>query len=66
MSGLPAQKVAGYHTGDRRLGWQLGPHLTFSLAGQNLLQPSHLEFGGDPGPLVAIKRSVYAKLVWRG
>jgi hypothetical protein len=35
-----------------------------SIAGQNLLQPHHAEFGISPGPNVLIKRSVYAKLVW--
>jgi len=64
-SALPAQLVKGYESADIRLGWHVAEHLEFSVVGQNLLQPSHVEFGGDPGPLVGIKRGAYAKLVWR-
>jgi iron complex outermembrane receptor protein len=63
-SALPAQLVTAYQTGDVRLGWHLGEHWEFSAVGQNLLQPFHPEFGGDPGPLVGIKRSAYAKITW--
>jgi iron complex outermembrane recepter protein len=66
---LPAQGVRSYSTADVRLGWHVGVGdagvLDFSLLGQNLLQPSHVEFGGDPGPLVGIKRSVYGKITWK-
>ena len=62
---LPAQGVGAYSTADVRLGWHLGEGLDFSVVGQNLLRPSHAEFGGDPGPLVGIKRSVYGKVTWR-
>jgi iron complex outermembrane receptor protein len=64
-SALPAQLVSSYSTADLRLGWHFGEGLDFSVVGQNLLQPSHKEFGGDPGPLVGIKRSVYGKITWR-
>ena len=64
-SALPAQSVRAYSTADVRLGWHVGEGLDFSVVGQNLLQPSHQEFGGDPGPLVGIKRSVYGKMTWR-
>ncbi|MGH9712820.1 MAG: TonB-dependent receptor plug domain-containing protein [Candidatus Acidiferrales bacterium] len=64
VSKLPAQKVAEYQTADVRLGWHFREYLEFSAVGQNLLQPSHPEFGGDPGPLVGIKRSVYGKVTW--
>jgi iron complex outermembrane receptor protein len=63
-SGLSAQGVKGYSTADVRLGWRAGEGLDFSVVGQNLLQPYHYEFGGDPGPLVGIKRAVYAKMTW--
>jgi iron complex outermembrane receptor protein len=62
---LPAQLVSSYSTADLRLGWHFGEGLDFSVVGQNLLQPSHEEFGGDPGPLVGIKRSIYGKITWR-
>jgi iron complex outermembrane receptor protein len=64
-SALPAQSARAYSTVDVRLGWQVGEGLDFSVVGQNLLQPSHEEFGGDPGPLVGIKRSVFAKMTWK-
>ena len=65
QKGLPGQTVKAYSTADVRLGWHLGEHWEFSAVGQNLLQPFHMEFGGDPGPLVGIKRSVYAKVIWK-
>jgi iron complex outermembrane recepter protein len=61
---LPEYGVAAYSTADARLGWDWGEGLDFSVVGQNLLQPSHVEFGGDAGPLVGIKRAVYAKITW--
>jgi iron complex outermembrane recepter protein len=64
-SALPAQAVNAYQTGDIRLGWHLGDHWEFSAVGQNLMQPYHFEFGGDPGPLVGIKRSAFLKVAWR-
>jgi iron complex outermembrane receptor protein len=64
-SALPAQAVGAYSTVDVRLGWHVGEYLDFSVLGQNLLQPHHSEFGGDPGPLVQIKRSIYGKITWR-
>jgi hypothetical protein len=67
---LPAQQVKEYTTGDIHAGWHDVPvkflgfqHLDFSVVGQNLLQPHHVEFGIAPGPNVMIKRGVYAKLV---
>jgi iron complex outermembrane recepter protein len=64
-SALPAQAVGSYTTADLRLGWHVGEGLDFSVVGQNLLEPHHYEFGGDPGPLVGIKRTVYGKMTWR-
>jgi iron complex outermembrane receptor protein len=68
-SALPAQAVGSYSTADVRLGWHVSVRdagmLDFSVLGQNLLEPSHVEFGGDPGPLVGIKRSVYGKITWK-
>jgi iron complex outermembrane receptor protein len=62
--GLPGQAVKAYSTADVRLGWHAGAGFNFSVVGQNLLQPYHNEFAGDPGPLVGIKRAVYAKITW--
>jgi iron complex outermembrane receptor protein len=63
-SQLPEYSVHPYNTADARLGWHPGEGLSFSVVGQNLLRASHPEFGGDPGPLVGIKRSIYANLTW--
>jgi iron complex outermembrane receptor protein len=65
VSSLPAQLVGGYHTVDARVAWHPNRHLELSVTGQNLLQPRHAEYGGDPGPLVGIKRNVFATLTWR-
>ncbi|MGA8152218.1 MAG: TonB-dependent receptor [Terriglobales bacterium] len=64
VSSLPAQAVRGYSTGDVRFGWHLTRELELSVGGQNLLQPHYAAFGGDPGGMVEIKRSVYGKMVW--
>jgi hypothetical protein len=40
------------------------PRFEFSVIGQNLFQPQLAEFGGDPGGLIGIERSVYAKFTW--
>jgi iron complex outermembrane recepter protein len=65
VSTLPAQAVGSYQTADARFGWHMTPELELSVGGQNLLQPHYAQYGGDPGGLVGVKRSVYAKLVWR-
>jgi iron complex outermembrane receptor protein len=64
VSALPAQLVGSYGTADVRLGWRVTRYFGLSLGGENLLQPRHAEFGGDPGGLVGIKRSVYAKITF--
>jgi iron complex outermembrane recepter protein len=63
-SELPEYSVHPYNTADARLGWRFGEGFDFSAVGQNLLRFSHAEFGGDPGPLVGIKRSAYLRLSW--
>jgi iron complex outermembrane recepter protein len=57
--------VPGYETGDARIAWRPAPHFEFAVVGQNLLQPHHFEYGGDPGPLVGIKRSILGSLTFR-
>jgi iron complex outermembrane receptor protein len=65
VSALPAQRVKAYSTADVRIGWLPTKSLEFSISAQNLFQPEHMEFSGDPGPLVGIRRSVYAKITWK-
>jgi iron complex outermembrane receptor protein len=62
---LPYYAVAGYQTGDARFAWRPVSHVEFAVTGQNLLQPHHFEYGGDPGALVGIKRSVFASLMFK-
>lgn len=67
VSSLPFQKVAAYNTADVRFGWHPSHNWDLSLAGQNLLQPRHPEFGSyvftDPLS-VGIDRDIYAKITW--
>ncbi|MFY9531290.1 MAG: TonB-dependent receptor, partial [Candidatus Acidiferrales bacterium] len=65
VSALPAQLVRAYTTADVHFSWRATRSLDLSLVGQNLFQPHHAEFGGDPGPLVGIERSAYAKITWQ-
>lgn len=64
VSSVPNQRVPSYATGDVHFSRRLGGNLELSIAGRNLLQPSHLEYGGTPGPLVGIRRSGYVALTW--
>jgi iron complex outermembrane recepter protein len=65
VSSLPAQLVGAYTTADVRFSWHATRSVDISVVGQNLLQPHHAEFGGDPGPLVGIERSAYIKVTWQ-
>ena len=64
VSALPAQAVKSYSTMDVRVGWRFAEQMELSVVGNNLFQPQHAEFGGDPGGLLGIKRSVYARIIW--
>jgi iron complex outermembrane receptor protein len=64
VSALPAQQVKAYSTMDTQMTWRFA-RLELAVVGQNLLQPTHAEFAGDPGPLVGIKRGIYGKIAWR-
>jgi len=64
VSSVPNQRVPSYSTADVRLSRRLGEHLEIEVVGRNLLQPSHVEYGGSPGPLVGIRRSGYLSLTW--
>jgi iron complex outermembrane receptor protein len=62
---LPAQDVSSYHGADVRLAWHATRQIELSVVGQNLLQPHHAEYGGNPGPNVRAKRNVFAAITWR-
>jgi iron complex outermembrane receptor protein len=58
---LKDSDVPGYTELNGRLGWNVSPHLTLSVSGENLLHAHHVEYpGGD-----AIPRRVLAGLQWR-
>lgn len=64
VSSLVAEAIGSYNTGDARLGWHATRQLEFSVDGNNLLQPHHLEFPNGAGYLADIKRSVFANITW--
>jgi iron complex outermembrane receptor protein len=64
VSALPAQQVGAYVTLDLRVSWPVAKHLTLSVAGQNLTDDHHDEFGHSPPPAVGLRRSVYATVTW--
>ncbi|MFN7999043.1 MAG: TonB-dependent receptor [Bryobacteraceae bacterium] len=64
VSALPGQAVPSYSTGDAQLSWWFLRNFQIALVGRNLFQPWHVEYGGDPGGLVGIRRSAYLKLTW--
>jgi iron complex outermembrane receptor protein len=64
VSALPSFDIPAYSTGDAQVSWRASRQLELSFVGQNLFQPHHYEFSYDPGPLVGMKRSVYAKITW--
>jgi len=60
------QGVRDYARLDARLGWHPLPSLELSLAGQNLAQRRHDEFGPSFTALpTSVPRSFYGKVTWR-
>lgn len=55
--------VPAYTAVDCRFGWKVRRDLELSLIAQNMLDPSHAEFGAAPNRS-EIDRSIFAKLVW--
>ena len=49
VGALPDPEVPGYLELEARLGWRLSNNLELSLAGFNLLDERHPEFGPLPG-----------------
>jgi iron complex outermembrane receptor protein len=64
VSALSALHTASYSTGDARFAWRVTHNYQLAVVGQNLFQPFHYEFPSDPGPNVAVKRSVYGQITW--
>jgi hypothetical protein len=63
-SQLPEYNVHPYSTADARMARRVGEGFDFAIVGQNLLRPTHPEFSEGFGPLVGIKRSIFASIVW--
>ncbi|MDD5035853.1 MAG: TonB-dependent receptor [Methylococcaceae bacterium] len=62
---LSNQQTLAYTRIDLRLGWQPVKDLELSLAGRNLLDGSHREFGSNLVQVGSeVPRSLYAKLSW--
>jgi iron complex outermembrane receptor protein len=64
VSGIPDQRVPAYSSADVRVAKRLTPSLQLAATGQNLLRPSHAEYGGLPGGIVEIRRSFFLSLTW--
>jgi iron complex outermembrane receptor protein len=59
------QNVSDYARLDARLGWHVLPSLELSVAGQNLAQRSHDEYGPSFTALpTSVPRSFYGKVTW--
>ncbi len=67
VSRLTSQNVPGYARLDTRLGWRPGEAIEFSVVGQNLATPRHIEFVDNSGFFVAteVERTVFGKITWR-
>jgi len=64
VSALPGLKVPSFWTADSSAQWAATHHIRFTAAGQNLLQPHHVEFVYDPGPPVGIRRGFYGEITF--
>jgi iron complex outermembrane recepter protein len=64
---LSNPSVASYTRVDTQLTWNLKEHLSASVVAQNLLRDEHIEFLNERGTGFTnyVKRSAYAKLIWR-
>jgi iron complex outermembrane receptor protein len=64
VDGLPHQRIPAYWAVDLNLAWLPCKDLELALAGQNLLDGGHPEFG-TPASRREIRRGVHGKLTWR-
>jgi iron complex outermembrane receptor protein len=64
VGALPNPAVPSYVALDARLGWMVSRDLELSLAGFNLLDKGHPEFGA-PASRSEVGRSIQARLLWR-
>jgi iron complex outermembrane receptor protein len=64
LDDLPAQNVPSYASLNARVGVPVGKRLELAVAGRDLLQDHHPEFGAPAGRS-EIQRSVFAEATWR-
>ena len=64
---LPAAPAPAYTRVDTQLTWRFAEAAEFSIAGANLLKDHHLEFNDflQSVSSTLVKRSAYAKIIWR-
>jgi iron complex outermembrane receptor protein len=64
---LTTTNVPGVARLDTRIGWHATESLEFSLVGQNLLSPGHIEYIGTNEPTISslVRRNVFGKITWR-
>jgi iron complex outermembrane receptor protein len=64
---LPNVDAPSYISTDARLGWRPSDCWEFSVVGQNLLEPHHVEFAPTlvQTTPTEVSRGVYAQVVWR-
>jgi iron complex outermembrane receptor protein len=63
IGALPNPNVPAYVALDARLGWRVAKDLEVSIAGFNLLDNRHPEFGALPARS-EIGRNIYARILW--
>jgi iron complex outermembrane receptor protein len=64
VGALPSPEVPSYTALDVRYAWRVRPGLELSVAGRNLLDEQHPEFGAA-ATRSEIERSIFARLTWR-
>ena len=67
VGGISGQAIPAYTRLDTHLSWRASPRVEFSISGQNLLDPQHLEFFlPDEGPDLRfeVQRSFFGKVTW--
>jgi iron complex outermembrane receptor protein len=66
VSSLPKWNIPAYVRLDINLGWHAGENVELRVVGQNLLNPSHPEFGEGEGTAAsAMKRGIFGRIIWR-
>jgi iron complex outermembrane receptor protein len=64
VAALSSPDVPSYTAVDARFGWRLQPSLELSVAGLNLLDADHGEYG-DIATRSRIPRTVFVQLLWQ-